>query len=484
MEVAEAFVKMGTRDAQAPIEAGLAKETMISLMYRHADLLAATAKSTESDILKEIAMHLSGYDIKALYEKSGIEDLRALGGNLMTAGRLNLAVKIFEFIHSNGLGDTDDHIDLASIQYGLGHKLEAKGMLRSYFRENPIKFDPSIHERRKAAATIIKFSGFDKTQYKISPDKDSGYKRYRSGGHFMLKHLLNDSDFDVYSYTVCDGNIFEIPPEEPSDLMLNTIADADTEHASLVALGEFLKDKTDVNVINHPEQVLNTSRDKNYRRLNEIPGIRFPKTARFNTEKTTPAEMTDHIEASGFNYPFIIRETGTHTAVSTELLHNRQQLTSYLSNVRGDSVYAIEFVANASPEGHYTKMRFFSIDGKLYPVVHHVDEVWNVHGGNRKTFMASHDWMVEKEKQFLSDPASVLGDHIYKRLEELPEIIGLDFFGFDFTLLDAETILIFELNPAMRHSFTHAENFPYMRPYLENISRAFQTMIERRAGCR
>lgn len=481
IEIAEAFVAMGTRDKATAIDPGLAKETLVSLMFRHADLLAETRQAKESTILYELATHLSGYDVEGLYKEKGVDDLRILGRNLMTTGRLHLAAKIYEFIVGIETADYDDQVNLASILHRLGREDEARALLTGFFRRCPIRFEAAERENG-SLATLLCVYGYDKTRYKISQTIDGSFKRYRSGGHFMLKHLLDDSDYDVYSYTIADNNIATTPPDAEFDLLLNTIADADTEFNSLVSLDIFLKHRKDIRVVNHPSRVLETSRDKNYGRLNAIAGIRFPKTMRFDIEAGESQPVADQIERASFSFPLIVRETGTHTAVSTALVDDRATLIDYLDNVSGESIYAIEFVKNASVEGHYTKMRFFCIDGALYPVVHHIDQVWNVHGGNRKTFMAKHDWMIEQEKQFLNDPASVIGSETYALLQTLPEVIGLEFFGFDFTVLENGTILIFELNPAMRHSFTHAENFPYMRPHLEKISAAFAAMIRKYAA--
>jgi hypothetical protein len=60
-------------------------------------------------------------------------------------------------------------------------------------------------------------------------------------------------------------------------------------------------------------------------------------------------------------------------------------------------------------------------------------------------------------------------------------VAKLDFFGVDFNVLDDGRILIFEMNPAMRHSFEHAQNFPYLIPHAQRITDAFQAMITSRA---
>lgn len=479
LDVAAAFVEMGTRDAAAAVDAGLARETLISLMFRHADLLASTQQSRQSTTLFELATHLSGVDVDTLFKQEGIETLTAQGKRLFASGRFHLACKIYEYLVRAMPEDHEVHVSLASIYFWLDREEESHRLLTDFYQRYPAEFVPASEEGTPVG-TILKISGYDKTRFKISPTSDGGFKRFRRGGHFMLRYLLDEDIYDVHGYTIADNNIADAPPTAPFDLLLNTIADADTEYRSLQSLDRYLEQHPAPVVINHPANVLNTTRDGNYRRLNQLPGLRFPKTKRYAVVPGGHAALAAQIEDAPFAYPLIVRETGTHTAVSTALVADRSELESYLANVTGDSVYAIEFVENASNAGHYTKMRFFAIDGLLYPIVHHIDEVWNVHGGNRKTFMAGHDWMVEREKQFLADPASVIGASAYALLQTLPDIIGLEFFGFDFTLLENGDILIFELNPAMRHSFTHAENFPYMQPYLKNVSNAFAAMVKNR----
>lgn len=479
MEVAKAFVEMGTRDGGTSIKAGLAKETLISLLFQHADLLTKEAQEKQSATLFEFAMHLSGNPLEKAGTEAGFAGLKTQAQYLLANGRFVVAATVFEALATAAPDNPEVHLNLAALYFALDRRTDADSLLINFFSRQPMELTPADTDGQKKG-TLLQISGYDKSYYKIGARANGTFQRYRRGGHFMLRHLLDTNPYDLYSYTVCAGNITERAPDVDHDLLLNTIADADIEYRSLKSLEAYADSHQTTPIINHPTNVLKTTRDQNYQRLNTLPGVRFPRTERFPVGgKSASAIMTD-IEAADFSMPLIIRETGTHTAVTTKLIEEKIELERYLAGAGGDSVYVIEFIENASVDGHYTKMRFFAIDGALYPVVRHVDEVWNVHGGNRKTFMNSHPWMIEKEKQFLKDPASVIGAEAMATLQKLPGFIGLDFFGIDFTLLEDGTVLIFELNPAMRHSFNHAENSPYMRPHLEAISGAFQTMVERK----
>ena len=115
-------------------------------------------------------------------------------------------------------------------------------------------------------------------------------------------------------------------------------------------------------------------------------------------------------------------------------------------------------------------------------MVCHIDRVWNVHGDNRKDVMLQHKWMMEEEARFASDCKGHLGADAYQALHAIHGVIGLDFFGIDFTVRPDGSILVYELNPAMRHSYKHAKNFPYLQPSLDAITQAFNRMILDRLG--
>ncbi len=478
-EVAEAFVALGRRDKDASVPEGLAKETLISMMFRHADMLSGTMQSAEAATLYEIASHLAGVGNESLTKGKSTEDLRQTGAVLLAAGRLQLALKVYEQLVQQDPTNHDDHTRLAALYRHSNGDEMARDFLQTFFAKNPVEQELTS-KNKPSKGSILCVTGYDKSTYKVGRRSDGSFKCYRSGGHFMLRYLVDMHDYDVSNYVVARDNLTRIKPSDPCDLMLNTIADPDTEQSSLLSLKKFVDANPRVSLVNHPTEVLKTTRDENYERLNRLDGIRFPKTMRFASAGIAPTELVTNIEAEGFEYPFIIRRTGTHTAVSTELVEHRGALEAYIADADDEELYVIEFIDSSSDDGHFTKMRLFAIDGELFPVVHHIDEVWNVHGGNRKTFMASHEWMLDKEQQFMKDPSSVIGDKAYALLQSLPELIGLDFFGFDFTLLSDGTILIFELNPAMRHSFDHAENFAYLEPHMKAISNAFAAMVDKK----
>lgn len=86
-----------------------------------------------------------------------------------------------------------------------------------------------------------------------------------------------------------------------------------------------------------------------------------------------------------------------------------------------------------------------------------------------------------REMRFLSAPEDFLNASALASLRSLADKVPLDFFGIDFCPLADGSALVFECNAVMRHNYDHAETFPYTKPFLQTVSRAFQSMIARRA---
>ena len=306
--------------------------------------------------------------------------------------------------------------------------------------------------------------------------------RYR-GGHFSTSYLLPKNRYRAFNWPIAENNINRRDDIPAHVLLLNTIADPDTEYRSLLALSEYLKSRREVPIVNHPDRVLETTRDGNDRRLNAIAGVTFPRTVRFRREGMAAGVVVARIGEMGFDYPIIVRETGTHTGRTVALVHDDAELTRYFSKSDGESFYLIQFIDERIDEGRYfRKKRIFCIDGRLYPVVSHIDRVWNVHGHIRLTVMRENPWMQEQEKRYLADPAGAIGAGNWRILERLHDLVGLDFFGVDYTVRRDGTLLIYELNASMRHSDSHARNFTYLQPYIDRITAAFGEMIRRKIG--
>lgn len=387
---------------------------------------------------------------------------------------------------------------LAGLQVNMGDLAAGRASLADHYLKNPLRVAEGT---APDLPPIILARGFSRSLPLLGENSDGVLAPGLRGGSFSHIHLLTDPAFTLYDYTIAGGNILEDPerdpPRLPEDaLVVNTIADPDIEDETLEDLEAYLV-QTGLPVVNSPAAVRETTRDNNYDRLKDLEGIVFPRTTRI--EVSDPESSADELRRLGYDAPFILREAGTHSARSTKLIEAWDDVAPYLTvetrrnnpmsphdehgaftGGLADTFYAIQYFDIRRDDGFYNKKRFFVIDGDLYPVVSHLDRIWNVRGTNRLDLMKNTPWAMDQERAFLEDPEASIGAKNYRRLHDLKDIIGLDFFGIDFTDLPDGRILIFETNPAMRHSHDHGRNFPYMTPHLNRITEAFETMVRNR----
>ncbi len=409
-------------------------------------------------------------------------ELRATLQHLMARGELAAAERLCACWQAADPASEEAATARAALLHQTGRGAEGAAVTQSYFARHPLRRAAEPGGRLE----VLKLRCLEGARYILGRHRDGGPTVKLRGGHFSTSFLLDSRRIALHRLTF----LGETPPEvdlPPVRLLLNTVGDADQAPSGLAGLERLIEHHPELPVINRPALVAQTTRDANHRRLDPLPGFAFPRTERFERAPgTPPADSAAAVRPRDFGWPLIVRETGTQTGRSVALLATEEELAAYFAASRATSFYLIAYRDSSwrGPDGQrwFNKKRMFAIDGRLYPVVSHIDEVWNVHGSNRLTVMARNDWMTAQERAFLEDPEAVLGRAAYRRLEALVRLVGLDWFGFDFTQLDDGTLLIFELNAAMRHSFDHAANFPYMQPHMRAISAAFQEMVERRAA--
>jgi hypothetical protein len=374
------------------------------------------------------------------------------------------------------------HKGLAAIANHFGHPRRGRRIMRDFYERAPVELDPYGADLPKAQQpqAVLQIRGFDKTLIMLSGSSKGSVGTKLLGGHFTTKFLLLDPPFQVHRFTISRDNILKPEILPPHALILNTIADADVEGSSLKSLAEYLKQHPDETIINRPERVAETARDRNAERLADIDGLTFPRTERIRFENASPDKVSRKIEELEFTYPYLIRRVRTQTGRSFARIRSRADLDEYVQERLNSTYFVIAYRKILWKDRLFRKLRLFHIDGAFFPVVCHLDKVWNVHGGNRKIIMRGDETLMAEEKRFLADWKSYVGADNVDRIETVAERTGLEFFGMDFTIDADGTLFIYELNPAMRHSFDHARNFPYKLPHDKAISNAFQAMILKR----
>ncbi len=329
---------------------------------------------------------------------------------------------------------------------------------------------------------VMRARGMKGAKYRLT-SRGGRYTASFEGGHFSLKELMDDVAANEAILHVFDSA--PVLPEGTGlpDLLLNTIACADRMAASLQALADFCSAYPHMPVINDPLKVLQTSREMNARRLNDIDGLVFPQTKRVGWDGDGLPAVQQAFSAAGFTFPLIVRPVETHTGVGVARVHTMEELSRYFYAAQpGRDYYLIQYHDLSGNDGLFRKSRTFCIDGRYYPVASLTHNDWNVHSGDRYSVMDKNPDLQTAEQAYLSGFEGWLGPDNLARLETVRDMVGLDFFGIDFTKLPDGRLFLFELNAAMRHNFDHVGAFPYTAPYLQAVSAAFGKMIDTRLG--
>jgi tetratricopeptide (TPR) repeat protein len=427
----------------------------------------------------ERALHHYQKASELAHDQPGQSDvLEAYGFLLLKIGQIDRAKSLLGKCVALDPKNYDGGLALSGLAKEAGDDTEAQKILKQVMDANPFVFEG---DRIADQPTILRMQGIEGTAYGILKRPDSSYTPQLRGGHFSVENLIKHRDYNSLALNIFEDNVDAIQDIPEFDLIINTVACPESRGKSLLAALRFAERYSDVPIINHPLQVLETTRDRNSHRLNDVEGITFPKTGKFWWDGETLDGTILDLAEWGFKFPLIMRKVESHTGHSVALLNDESALRSHLSNSPADTAYyAIQFHDCSVRPGIYQKMRVFFIDGVLYPVANIFNDQWAIHSGDRYSVMSKTAWMQEEEQAFLNHPSDYLGSENMSKLQAICDLVKLDFFGIDFTKLSDNTLFIFELNAAMRHNFDHAKNFPYTEPYLKAISAAFDQMVKSR----
>lgn len=309
----------------------------------------------------------------------------------------------------------------------------------------------------------------------VGSDDDPKAKQqggYRVGGNSDIYKLLPDGlAFDQLNLSKQFLGRADRPNPAQYSCVLNLVTDPDQHPQTLERLRRLLRGHRG-RVINPPELVLRTTRDKVAKRLAGIAGLRVPKVIRQHNPK--PGVASAAADRAGLGFPLIVRRAGTHTGEIIGVVEGPDELDA--ACVGPDQFILIEYVDFASPDGLYRKYRMWSFGGTA--IFRHmiVSDGWNVHVKQREGFMANRPALIEEETRLLERPDGAFPEPVHEVFAAVQERIGLDFFGMDFGIDRQGQVVLFEANATM--SFFPLERPPFFN-YLAKIREPAQVAFQR-----
>ncbi len=230
-------------------------------------------------------------------------------------------------------------------------------------------------------------------------------------------------------------------------------------------LSEFIEalESFGVPIVNHPDQVIQTTRDASVRCLMDIPGILLPKTERFCSTGKSREALVREIEKQ-YNYPLITRTLTAQEGKGMTRVDSRAAVSAVLDSDFAENFFVTAFVDSRHGNPFYRKIRAAFVKDDFTIVRVDYDTNWNVHGrksDERVKFYLENSSLLAREKQICADPENTLGSSAIQSLRAMRGRIPLDIFGVDFDV-DADGRLVFyEANASMNLFSTAREEVPH-----------------------
>jgi len=209
-------------------------------------------------------------------------------------------------------------------------------------------------------------------------------------------------------------------------------------------------------VINHPEAVFQMTRQKAAALLQDIPGLRVPRIARYWRDLSQFDEIAADIAAQ-FTYPVIVRhvaadssaklhKSGNETAIRVA---DANELRCFLERISWPQFYVIQYVDLRKADGNYRKVRASFVGGEIIMSRCQFHDEWMVGAVAGAEFYGRFPDRAADMQRILRDPEAMLGSQLMPALEAIRDAVPLDLFALDFDVDDDGRVVLFEVQSAM-----------------------------------
>jgi glutathione synthase/RimK-type ligase-like ATP-grasp enzyme/cytochrome c-type biogenesis protein CcmH/NrfG len=241
-----------------------------------------------------------------------------------------------------------------------------------------------------------------------------------------------------------------------------------------------------VPVVNHPQKVVQNTRDVMARLLCGIPGVVVPKTARFSSTGKALEQLVKEIEEQ-FEYPLITRTVDSQEGKGMTKVDSRDALFAVLSCDLPGNFFVTQFMDSRGGKEFFRKVRAAVVTDQIIIVRADFDIGWNVHGRKnpaRIPFYLERPFLLEEEKQICREPEAMLGRPAIEALQKIRDRIPLDVFGIDFEV-NADGLLVFyEANATMNLLSTASPQVPNPKESEDRLRETFRNYLESLAAGR
>ncbi len=460
----------------------------------------APAGPAERDMALSLAEALAGYDLtqaarrfldRAFPERDGDAAVLNLDGRLkLQEGDLAGGAAVLARAAALAPDEWPAQIALGWVQDQLGNRSDARETAQRIGRRWPVYSTPLIQGQR---AQMVVLNGVPAAVRNLngglqdlhfSTNYASEVARSMTG-EYRLHSIFADLE---------DG----LPERLPAaDVVLNNIVNSE----ALNVRGQLeqihsVVGRLGLPVINPPDQVFRTTRQKNALLLRGIPNLLVPGIERYRTNATPRGAIVADI-AQRLGFPVILRKTMAHESTDTllardedkvaVLIDDAQQLEAHLARFDWGEFYAIQYVNLRRDDGFFRKIRVVYVGDEMILNVTGMNRQWMVSGWRANPvgikFYREHPEVLEECNAILLDPEGELGSTVMETFRALRPRIPLDMFGVDCDVDREGRVVFFEASAAMIYHANYRaapQDIRVPREPLDRLDEAFHALVARK----
>ena len=282
-----------------------------------------------------------------------------------------------------------------------------------------------------------------------------------------LDFLLEDSDIALDMLYV--GADLPFPPSLPDhDVMFVAVGESAGTHELLRALEPVVADWPRP-VLNRPQMIAASARDRVCRTLAAVPGLLLPDTLRLGRAALVA-------NAADLAFPLIVRPLDSHAGKGLAKLEAMADLGDYLVATAAEDFFVSPFVDYRGVGGRFRKYRVVLIDARPYAVHMAISAHWMVHYLNAD--MNGDAAKRAEEADFMENFDSGFARRHAQALAAIAERLGLDYLVVDCAEMGDGRLLVFEVDTgAVVHLMDPPDLFPYKPPQMRKVFAAFRQML-------
>ena len=379
-----------------------------------------------------------------------------------------------------------DGLDLAPVWNKLVHRVEAQPSDAAALLDlsTIAQLQGRPQDRRALQLAALTLQRVYRRPAAVETDRPLRLLAFMAAGDFMantpLEFMLEGSSIALDMMYVVPGTALPEPPEH--DVALVAIDKSDETAPVLREIAQLVKSWPRP-VVNAPDQIARLSRAGTWEILKGAPGIVIPMNARIDRATFAGVAVGDiAIESvlDGAGFPIIARPFWSQAGIGLVKLENAAAIEAYLREWADAEFYVAPFVDYSSGDGLFRKVRIAIIDGRPFVAHMAISQHWMIHYLNAN--MRNDPVKRAEEAHFMANFDNDFAIRHAAAFKTIADRSGLEYLPIDCGETPDGKLLVFEAGTGMIvHSMDPPDLFPYKRPQMEKVFKAFQAMLYKAA---